>query len=110
MKKKYRVRKNTEFSKIISLRKRISNISFLLYYKERREEGIKIGISVSKKLGNAVVRNKIKRQIRMMFIEIGLNKMNPKEIVVIAKKEFLDFNYIDNKKNLEKLLKTSKII
>ena len=59
MKKEYRIRKNEEFSEIIGERKRFSAFSFLVYYRKRKEEHARIGISVSKKRGNAVVRNKM---------------------------------------------------
>ena len=47
----------------------VTSKCFAMYIKEKTGESSRIGISVSKKLGNAVVRNKIKRQIRMMCQE-----------------------------------------
>ena len=70
MKKKYRVKKADEFQTIIEHRKFVSCPSLVLYVKARKEDQSRIGISVGKKLGNAVVRNKTKRQVRMMFQEI----------------------------------------
>lgn len=66
MKKKYRIKKNEEFKAIMNAKQFFVSKSLTFYVKEKQEEHARIGISVSKKLGNAVVRNKIKRQIRMM--------------------------------------------
>ena len=66
MKKIYRVRKNEEFSQIIALKQCTSNAYFVIYSHDRKLDHARVGISVSKKLGNAVMRNKIKRQVREM--------------------------------------------
>ena len=69
MKKEFRVRKNEDFSKIISKRISLASSSFIIY-KDHNDIGHgRVGISVSKKLGKAVIRNKIKRQLRMMILD-----------------------------------------
>ena len=103
--KKYRVRKNEEFSKIIGKRNSLASSSFVLYFDKSKENYSRVGISVSKKLGNAVVRNKIKRQIRMMlsniydFDNVGL------DLIIIAKKKYLENDFLINQNDLEKLIK-----
>ena len=108
MKKKYRVKKAGEFQTIIEHRKFVSCPSFVLYVKARKEEHSRIGISVGKKLGNAVVRNKTKRQVRMMFQEIYDFDENFDGILIVRKK-FLEQSYADNKKDLESIIKKVKI-
>lgn len=64
------------------------------------------GITVSKKIGNAVVRNKVKRRIKEVlrkwddnnYIKSGL------DIVIIARKPVVDLNYHEIKDDLKKLL------
>ncbi len=103
--KKYRVRKNEDFSLIISKKHSVANDSFIIYASPRKEEHSRVGISVSKKLGNAVVRNKIKRQIRMMFADFYDFDNSKVDLIVIARKNYLNYNFQDNQKSLEKLIK-----
>lgn len=69
MKKEKRVCKNYEFTSIIQHHTFVKSSSFVCYFKSCKEEHARVGISVGKKMGNAVVRNKIKRQVRSMVDE-----------------------------------------
>ncbi len=104
MKKKNRVRKAEEFQDIIHHGKKFVNQSFVLYTADRKEDEARIGISLSKKIGNAVQRNKIKRQVRMMCQDIVDFNLSPKDAVMIVRFGYKDLSYADNKNNLEKLL------
>ena len=103
MKKEYRVKRNEDFSRIINKKNSMANKSFIVYAAQNETNHARIGISVSKKLGNAVTRNKIKRQIRSMIAEnIDLNLTN--DYIIIARKDYLLYNYEDNKKSLDLLM------
>lgn len=109
MNKARRVRKNEEFSKIIGNKHIFSNASFIIYINERKENNARIGISVSKKLGIAVIRNKIKRQIRMMFNDLIDFDNYPYDLICIVKRSYLDNSFETNKQQLEKLIKKAII-
>ena len=68
MDKQHRIRKNEEFQQIIKLKKAISNSTFVIYYDDKKEDDCRVGISVSKKMGNAVERNKIKRREKYLLV------------------------------------------
>ena len=59
----------------------------------------RFGISVSKKIGNAVIRNRIKRRIKGILKD--LNVKSNIEFILIAKKEINDMNYQELKYDLE---------
>ena len=80
---------------------------FYIYKDENQMGHGRVGISVSKKLGNAVTRNKIKRQLRMMIQEC-FHFDEEVDYIVIVRKRFLDNTYIENKKELEYLYKKVK--
>lgn len=101
MKKEYRIKKNQEFQAIIKTKKSVANQKFVIYYREN-EDHLKVGISVSKKLGNAVVRNKVKRQVRMMVQEI-FDKNQKKDYIIILRNKYLKDSFAVNKRDLEYL-------
>lgn len=107
MKTKYRIKKNEEFQKIISKKKSKANKTFIVYYSNKSLDYARVGISVGKKLGNAVERNLYKRRLRMMFQEIFNNDTYPYDIIIIVRKEFINQTYEQNKNFLENILKTS---
>ena len=109
MKKENRIKKNEEFSRIIAKKHTVGNAVFLVYFDKKALDHARVGISVSKKMGNAVVRNKIKRQLRMMFIENFDNETYEKDVIVIVRKNYLQNSYLENKCYLEKLLKKAII-
>lgn len=67
MKKEFRVKRNEDFSKIIARKKSFANSCFIIYKDENQMGHGRVGISVSKKLGNAVTRNKIKDSYAWWF-------------------------------------------
>lgn len=99
MDKIHRVRKNEDFQAIIKDRNSIANGKFVVYYKSNNLSLLRIGFSVSKKLGNAVVRNKTKRQVRMMARDI-FDFNQGMDYIIIVRNKFLESSYEDNKKDL----------
>ena len=75
--------------------RKIHSGNFLLIWKDSALPAARIGITVSRKVGNAVVRNRIKRLVREFFRQ---NKeiFSPCDYNIIAKRgaAFLKFNQI----------------
>lgn len=108
MKKAFRVCKNYEFSSIIQNRQFVKSSSFVLYFKKREEEHARVGISVGKKIGNAVCRNKVKRQVRSMVDEL-FNFEEPYDLIIIIRPGYMSHSYLENtlemKENLNRVKK-----
>ncbi len=108
MKKKYRIRKNEEFQAIIKRKRFYASSTFVLYVVPKKEKSARIGLSVSKKIGNAVVRNKVKRQLRMQLQDC-FNIHGDFDAIIIVRKRYLQDSFEVNKKDLETLLKKVRI-
>lgn len=108
MKKQFRIKKTEEFAKIMNYKKFYSSPSFVIYVKPKKETHARVGISVGKKIGNAVMRNKVKRQVRMMLQEL-FNFNEDFDMILLVRVKYHDENYNSNKIMLEKLLKKVKI-
>ena len=108
MKKKYSLKRNEEIAKIVHKRVFVKNDAFVIYYQQNeKNDHSRICISVGKKNGIAVIRNKIKRQIREMVTAIF--DFNLKcDYVIIVRNAYSNNEF---SKNLEKLNELySKII
>ena len=90
-----RLRRRPEFLQFKQGASKLHTPHFLLLWKDSESSGTKVGFTVSKKVGNAVVRNSIKRKLReyyrhnkSLFLQADVN--------IVAKKgaEVLDFHHI----------------
>lgn len=104
MKKKYIVKENKDFEKIIKEGKLRKNRSFLVYSLDNNLTYNKYGISVSKKLGNAVFRNKYKRKIRSIIDNLKKDYNIGKNYIIITRKGALDKNYQELNNDLSNLI------
>ena len=109
MKKKNRVKKHEEFQKLIHSGIKTANQSFVLYRMPAKEAEGRMGITLSKKIGNAVKRNLIKRQVRMMCQDLIDFENWKYDGVLIVRFGYLSCSFEQNKKNLEKLLAKATI-
>ena len=99
-----RIKASDDFALTIKKGKAQRNQSFVIHYRTNELNYARVGISVSSKLGNAVIRNHIKRQIRSMCDElIDFNKVT-RDIVIVVKQGFLNRTFDDNKQSLKELL------
>ncbi|OFP46151.1 ribonuclease P protein component [Streptococcus sp. HMSC067H01] len=109
MKKRFRVKKEKDFNAIFKEGESFANRKFVIYRLENNEQHFRVGLSVSKKLGNAVMRNQIKRRIRHILIEHKNQLVENVDFVVIARKGVEILVYAEMEKNLLHVLKLSKI-
>ncbi|MGG3891130.1 ribonuclease P protein component [Metabacillus fastidiosus] len=109
MNKKNRIKKNEDFQKIFKQGKSMANRQFVIYFLEREESELRIGLSVSKKIGNAVTRNRVKRLIRQVFLEEKERIVNNKDFIIIARKPAAEMSYDEVKSSLNHLFKKMKL-
>ena len=99
-----RIKASDDFALAIKKGKAQRNQSFVIHYRPNEFNYTRVGISVSSKLGNAVVRNNVKRQIRSMCDSLIEYNSQSFDIVIIAKSNFLTRSFDDNKQSLQELL------
>ena len=101
-KKNERLRKQREFVAVKNEGRRISTKNFVLLIRPNNLPHHRLGLIVSKKTGNAVRRNRIKRCLREFFrLKKSKFAPPPKDIVIIAKK---GANRLDTRAITEELL------
>ena len=86
MRKSYRVKKEAEFQRVFTQGKSCANRQFVVYMIEKPEQvHFRVGISVGKKIGNAVARNWVKRRIRQSLTELKSQLKQDCDFIVIAR-------------------------
>ena len=93
MKKEEVVKTNREFDEIIKDGKYQKNKEFIIYYIENGKEFSRFGISVGKKIGNAVTRNYYKRIIRNICDKNKNLYSNGKDYIIIMRKGLMLLNF-----------------
>ena len=58
------LKKNSDFSSVYHSGKSYANKYLIMYVMKNESDSVRIGISVSKKVGNSVVRHRVKRLIK----------------------------------------------
>ncbi|WP_414044464.1 ribonuclease P protein component [Macrococcus animalis] len=108
MEKAYRIKKNDDFQKVYKQGKSVANKQFIVYRLANSEnEHFRLGISVSKKIGNAVVRNRIKRAIRESFTRHKKDIIKD-DFIIIARNPSKDMTVEEIHKSLEHVMKIAK--
>ncbi len=96
MKAIYRLKKSGDFKKVLDRRQcAFKNESFSLHWDSNDLGHARIGLSVSSKLGNAVVRVRVKRQLRAQIDLISATD-KPVDAVIIVKSGYLSHSFEEN--------------
>lgn len=110
MNKSGRLRKKSEFRNVYNKGKVYTNALLVMYIVKNDTDNNRAGFSVSKKVGNSVTRNKVRRRIKECY---RLNSMNIKKgynIVFISRVRTKDVKYKDIEKAMISLFKKADIL
>ena len=102
MQKAYRIRKNKQFHYVYRKGKGAGAKEMSLIYV--RAAKLQVGFSVSKKVGNAVVRNRVKRRMRECF-RLQMHTLKNGFYVFTARPEAALASYEQLKKTMHYLLR-----
>ena len=105
MKKEDIVKSNREFDNIIKKGKYVKNNEFVIYYIDNDKDKSRFGISVSKKIGNAVTRNYYKRIIRNICHKNKNLYSKGKDYIIIMRKGLTLVNYSNADESFIDLIK-----
>lgn len=104
MKKYEVVKEHKDFDEVIQKGRYKNGSYFVIYNKDGKFEYPKFGIAVGKKVGNAVTRNKFKRQVRMIISNNKNLFQNNKDYIIIVKRNALDLNYHEMEQEIIRLM------
>lgn len=108
------LKKNSHFQRVYNNgRSKASKYLVVYWLANKKQYSVnRYGITISKKIGNAVVRNKIKRRIKEILRKWDDNNYIKSgfDIVIITRKPVIDLSYHQIKEDLKRLLYKSSLI
>lgn len=106
MKTLKRLKKNKDFQVVFKKGSSFANRQFVVYVLKQEEQPYsRLGLSVSKKMGNAVMRNHIKRFIKEIFRDLS-DKLDPgNDYIVISRRPVRTMSYQQMQSSLIHVLK-----
>ena len=99
-----RIKDKQQFGIVVKKGKTLKETPYIVHYLDNGLSVCRVGLSVSKRLGNAVMRNRIKRQTRAMCDSLIDYSFHTFDVIIVVKPEFVNQSFDDNKKILNNLL------
>jgi ribonuclease P protein component len=109
--RKLRLRNREDFSRIYRGGKSFANGQFVVYWsKQPSAEPFRLGVSASKKIGNAVVRNRMRRMIKEI-VRHQANRIAPKtDLILIVRKPATMMKMKEMEKSVLHVLKKAGLL
>jgi len=106
MKKEYRIKKSDEIELVMKRGFSKANRTFIVYkYKNPEVEKYRVALSAPKKLGKAVVRNKVKRQMQAIIQQNDSYLKGGFDYFIIARPDILEIDFATAVKQMIHVLK-----
>jgi len=105
LKKKYRLRKNGEFKRVYEGKHSIPAGTLVLYTLRTERDGApRVGLSVSKRVGNAVIRNLARRRLREAIRPYLKVLPSGADVVIIGRNRIAKASFQQIQKDIIKVL------
>ncbi len=93
MKKTVTIKSNREFQRLYRRGKSGVSGTLVVYWQKNRHGDSRLGITTGTKLGHAVVRNRVRRQIREIY-RLNKEKLLPgRDIIIVARVRAVSAGY-----------------
>ncbi|MGI5848622.1 MAG: ribonuclease P protein component [Christensenellales bacterium] len=110
MRREYSLRRNKEFRYVYRKGQTVSDRNLILIYVRTKTPHLKVGFSVSKKLGNSVERNRIKRRMKEAFFSMLDNVSQKSLIVMVPRDNATGLEFRDILLSMDKLLRKAGLM
>ncbi|PJN49577.1 Ribonuclease P protein component [Paenibacillus sp. GM2FR] len=109
--RKLRLRNRADFSRVYRHGKSFANHQFVVYWSRKKEvEQFRVGVSCSKKIGNAVVRNRMRRLVKEIVRLHQHQIIEHVDLIFIVRKGALDKSYQELEKSVLHVLRKSSLL
>ena len=109
MKRCYSLKRNKAFRHAYRAGRSVASRTLVLVYCKNREKALHVGFSVSKKIGNSVVRNRVKRRLRESFGPMIPCVKTGYDLIFIAREPVVDDLFTNIQQTMCKLLRKADL-
>lgn len=102
--KRYRLVRSEDFARVQEEGQCLSTRRLVLCYHETQGSGFRVGFSVSKRVGGAVVRNRVKRRLRACIFPLCQTVKPGIDLVIIARQQAATASSVQLSADLDLLL------
>ena len=108
--RRQRLIRTSEFKEIYAGNKRLHGKFMVFWYDKRKSPCLRVGVVASKKIGNAVERNRAKRRLREVFRLNRHNFQNNVDVVLVARPAILKAKWEDIEAELRALASRAELL
>ena len=105
-----RLKKRYQFNYVYKFGEHFSGEHIVLYVVSSKTKNIKVGLAVTKKVGHAVVRNRIRRRLREIIKAKISTLKQSNNIIVVARDNISSASFETLTNEFSKLLKKANLI
>ena len=106
----YSLKRNKEFQRVYRTGKSCGSRTVVLIHTRARHGSVRVGFSVSKKVGNAVTRNRVKRRMREAFSKLLPSVKKGYSLIFIARESAAEESYQNLSKTISYLLRKNGLL
>jgi len=104
-----RLKKRYQFNYVYKSGEHFSGEHMVLYVASSKTKNIKVGLAVTKKVGHAVVRNKVRRRLREIIKKQVPNLKQNNNIIVVARDNITEASFEKLSNEFLKLIKKANL-
>ncbi|QAY67494.1 ribonuclease P protein component [Paenibacillus protaetiae] len=111
MHRKLRLKNRNDFNRVYRAGKSFANGQFVVYWSRQRiADPFRLGVSASKKIGNAVVRNRMRRVVKEI-VRLNRDRIVPNiDFILIVRKPAVEMQTKDLERSVLHVLKRAGLL
>lgn len=111
MRRALRLRNREDFNRIYRGGKSFANGQFVVYWsKQKAAEPFRLGVSASKKIGNAVMRNRMRRMVKEIVRQLEGRVLPHTDFILIVRKPATTMTLKEMEKSIIHVLKKAGLL